>query len=77
MKTNLTLKLDEELVRAARVLAAQQNTSISQLMTEQLQKIVESRQAYERAKKRALKRLRNGMDLNFTPPRSRDELHER
>ena len=35
------------------------------------------RKAYRRARKRALARLREGMDLRWTPPRSRDELHQR
>jgi hypothetical protein len=35
------------------------------------------RKAYRHARKRALARLREGMDLRWTPPRSRDELHQR
>jgi hypothetical protein len=35
------------------------------------------RKIYRRARKRALARLREGIDLRWTPPRSRDELHER
>ncbi len=32
---------------------------------------------YERAKKRALARLKKGFDLGFVKPKSRDELHDR
>lgn len=32
------------------------------------------RKAYRRARKRAL--AREGLDLRWTPPRSRDEIHE-
>lgn len=77
MKTNVTLKVEDKLLREVRILAAEQNTSISGLLAEQLEKLIEDRRSYERAKKRALKRLREGLDLHFTPPRSRDELHER
>jgi hypothetical protein len=35
------------------------------------------RKAYRRARKRALARLREGTDLRWTPPRSREQLHER
>jgi len=42
-----------------------------------LEQIVRERKTYERARKRALARLREGLDLRWTPPRSRDELHER
>jgi hypothetical protein len=33
--------------------------------------------SYRRARTRALARLRDGMDLRWTPARSRDEIHER
>jgi hypothetical protein len=35
------------------------------------------RKAYRRARKRALALLREGMDLRWTPARSRCDLHER
>jgi hypothetical protein len=35
------------------------------------------RKTYRRARKRALARLREGMHLGWTAPRSRDEIHER
>ena len=77
MKTNITLKVDADLLRQARILAAEENTSVSQLLAEQLRKVVESRKAYERAKRRAFKLVDEGFDGKWTPPRSRDELHER
>jgi hypothetical protein len=77
MKTNLTLKLDSALIREARVLAAKKGTSISALMAEHLEGIVRDSRNYERAKKRALARLREGMDLDWQRPGSRDEIHER
>ena len=77
MKTNITLKLDSGLLREAKILAAEEGTSISALLTARLEQIVRERKTYERARKRALARLREGMDLNWTPPFSRDELHER
>lgn len=77
MKTNVTLKLDADLLREARVLAAEEGRSISRLLTDQLEGLVRERKAFERARKRALARLRGGLDLQWTPPESRDELHER
>jgi hypothetical protein len=77
MKTNITLKLDASLLREIRVLAAEEGTSISALLAARLEQIVRERKTYERARKRALARLREGMDLHWTPTRSRDELHER
>ena len=77
MKANITLKLDTTLLREIRVLAAEEGTSISALLAARLEQIVRERKTFERARKRALARLREGLDLQWTPPRSRDELHER
>jgi hypothetical protein len=77
MKTNVTLKLDADLLREVRVLAAEEDTSISAMLAARLEQIVRERKTYHRARKRALARLREGMDLGWTPARSRDELHER
>jgi hypothetical protein len=77
MKANITLKIDSDLLRAAKVLAAEDGTSISAMMSARLEQMVRERRTYERARKRALARLRDGIDLQWTPPRTRDELHER
>jgi len=77
MKTNITLKLDTELLREVRILAATEGTSISALLTERLEKMVRERKAYNRARPRALERLKQGFDLRWRPPSTRAELHER
>jgi hypothetical protein len=77
MKTNITLKIEADLLREARVLAAEEGTSISALLATRLEQIVRERKGYDLARKRALARLRKGFDLHWTPPSSRDELHER
>jgi len=77
MKRNVTLKLDAELLKEARVLAAEQGNSISGMLADKLEELVRERAGYNRARKRALARLRVGMDLGWTRPGSRDELHER
>ena len=77
MKTNITLKIEADLLREARILAAEEGTSISALLATRLEEAVRERKGYHQARRRALARLRTGFDLNWTPPRSRDELHER
>jgi hypothetical protein len=77
MKTNVTLKLDADLLREARVLAAEEGRSLSALLTERLESMVRERKAFDKARRRALARLRDGFDLRWTPPKSRDEVHER
>ena len=76
MKANITLKLDKALLREARVLAAEEGTSISALLAARLEQVVRERQTYKRARKRAMARLREGLDLQWTRSRSRGELHE-
>ena len=77
VKTNITLKLDSDLLREAKVLAAEDGTSVSALLAARLEQIVRERKSYERARKRALALLRQGLDLRWSPPNSRDELHQR
>ena len=77
MKSNLTVKLDADLLREIRVLAAQEDTSISALLSAVIEKMVRERRAYDGAKIRPLRRLKAGLALDWKRPRSRDELHER
>lgn len=77
MKTNITLKLDSSLLRAAKILAAEDGTSISAMLAARLEQIVRERKTFHRARRRAMARLREGMNLQWTPAQSRDELHER
>jgi hypothetical protein len=77
MKANITLKLDAEILREARILAAAEGLSVSALLAAKLDEIVRQRKGYDRARKRAVARLRKGFDLRWTPARSRDELHDR
>jgi hypothetical protein len=77
MKTNVTLKLDADLLREARVLAAEEGRSVSALLTVRLEELIRERKSFDKARRRALARLRQGLNLQWTPPRSRDELHER
>ena len=76
-KSNITLSVEADLLRDARILAARRGTSVSRLVAEELERLVRQDRAYEVAKRRALRRLEGGFDLGWTPPASRDELHER
>lgn len=76
-KTNITLKLDAELLRSIKVLAAQRGTSVSALLAEKLEEIVRKGDEYDRAMKRSIAIMREGWNLGWKKPKSRDELHER
>jgi hypothetical protein len=77
MKTNVTLKIEADLLQEARVLAAGEGSSISALLATRLEEAVRERKGYNQARRSALTRLRSGFDLRWTPSRSRGELHER
>jgi hypothetical protein len=76
-RTNITLSVDSELLREARILAAREGTSVSRLLADRLEEIIRRNKDYETAKRRALARLRTGFRLESTPPPSRDALNER
>ena len=77
MKANITLKVDADLLREARIMAASEGTSVSALLAARLEEIVRERKNYDAARKRALGLLKQGFDLGWSPPPSREELHER
>lgn len=77
MRRNVTLKIDADRLREARVMAAEEGRSVSALPTDRLESMVRERRAFDRARRRALARLGRGIDLRWSPPSTRDELHER
>jgi hypothetical protein len=74
---NVTLSIDEDLLREVRMLAAQEGASVSRLRANQLEELIRRHKAYDAAKHRALSRLRGGHRLDCVSPPSRDALHER
>jgi predicted transcriptional regulator len=76
-KTNITLKLDADLLRRVKVIAAERGTSVSAIMAAELHEMIAKEDAYEEAKRRAMALMREGWNLGWKKPKSRDELHER
>jgi len=77
MKTNITLRIEQQLIREGRILAAERGTSVSRMLEKQLEELVRTEKGYEAARRRALRRIETGYDLGWTPPQDRDELHDR
>lgn len=78
MKRNLTVELDVETIRKAKVLAARRDTSVSRLVADEIERLVGDADEYERAKADALEMLAQGWDLGSNGRLvGRDELHER
>jgi hypothetical protein len=65
--------LTPDLERALLHLSVQDRAHLAQVLLESL----EPKPDYAAAKARALARLEHGYDLDWAPPASRDELHDR
>ncbi len=78
-KQNVTLSIPKDVLRKAKMQAIEQNTSLSNLLTQALIDIVEQADQYELAKERHLAWLEHGADLGTEGhiSWSREELHER
>lgn len=76
-KQNLTVSLDQQTIRKARIVAARRSTSISGLVAHQIEILVGEEEAYERAERQAMALLDQGFHLGGGTRVSRDELHER
>jgi len=74
---NLTLTLDNELIREVRVLAARRGMSISALLRQELARLVRESAAYDVAHSAARRRLGRGSHLGGGPLPDREELHDR
>ena len=75
--TNITIKVDADLARDAKVFAARHGTSLSRLVARQLERLVREDQVYAASTRRALARLRRGYDMGGGDPLSREEVHDR
>ena len=69
--------MSDDLIRKARVLAAERNLSVSGLLREELRRLVEERDRYRDARELALRRLAQGEHLGGDPLPRREELYER
>lgn len=73
-KRNLTLSLPEDLIRSAKVLAAQRGTSLNAMVRDSLERLVSSQDDYRAAVERILAR---GALFRSTRKVSREELYDR
>jgi Family of unknown function (DUF6364) len=75
-KRNLTVQLDDDVIHRAKIVAAKRGTSVSGLVTQQLERLAEADERYDDAQRRAEQALgrtkaRGGRQW------SRDDLHRR
>lgn len=77
---NITLAIPQDLLLKARLLAVKRQTSVSSLLTQALERLVQQDEdAYAHARQRHLQRLEQGADLgtNGLILSERDGLHDR
>ena len=76
MTRNLTLRLDEAVVKDAKRAAVEADQSLSKWVAELIQQTLSQDAAFERAKRRAVTRMKKGFRLGGKPL-ARESLHER
>jgi hypothetical protein len=76
---NITLSIPKEVLRKAKLIAVQRQTSLSRLLTQALLEIISNEEGYEHHRRIHLALLERSVDLGTQGNISwkRDELHER
>ena len=77
MKQNITLSVDKELIQKAKILAARRQTSVSRMLSMEIEKLVSESEQYERARKSAFSHIKTGFHLGGEIKVTREELHDR
>jgi HSP90 family molecular chaperone len=76
---NITLSIPKEVLVKVKVIAARRQTSVSRMLSQMLERLVQQEDAYDRASRRHVEWLEAGADLGTRGEilTRRDELHER
>ena len=74
---NVTITLDEEVARWARIKAAEEDTSVSRLVGEMLREKMMNEQSYQSSMKRYLARKPRPLSSRRVKYPTREEIHER
>jgi len=74
-RRNLTVQLDEETIRQAKILAAERGTSVSGLVARELEQLVARNARYEEAMRRAIELMAESVPRGGRIWR-RDDLYE-
>ena len=76
MTKNVTLRLNEDLLRAAKHRAVEEDVSLSRWIANVVEKEVGRRESFAKCRERALARLEKGYHLGGKPL-TREQMHER
>ncbi len=75
-KRNLTIQLDDDVIHRAKVAAAKRGTSVSGLVTQELERLVKADERYEDAQRRAEQAMGRAQSRGGRRW-ARDDLHQR
>jgi len=74
---NVTITLEEDVLRWAKIWAARHDTSVSRMLGEELRRKMLSEEQYDRARRRFQARVPKQLKPANTPYPSRESLYER
>lgn len=78
-RQNITLSVPKDLLRKAKITAAERGTSVTALVIELLREEMELEREYSEAQKRELETMEGGLDYRIPPPGRRwhrSDLHD-
>ncbi len=76
MLKNITLKIDDQILRRVRHLAVDENKSVSAWVSELIARALHEADEYEQVRREAIDSLHGGFHLGGRPL-SREEVHDR
>jgi len=77
MKQNITLSIDRDLLRKVKHVAVERGKSVSRLLAEHLEYLVQHDEEYERARRKAVGLMKSGLKLGGKIRSTHNDLHER
>jgi len=77
MKQNISLSIEKSLIKKSKIIAAQRETSVSKMLSDELERLIQSAEQYELAKRKAFANLKKGFHFGGKITASREALHER
>ncbi len=77
MTRNLTIQLDENTIKKARIVATRRSISLSRLVSDEISKAAEAEDYWLTAKRTALSQLNNPFHLGGNKLPTRESLYDR
>lgn len=77
MSSNITLRLDDKVIRRIKHIAVERNTSVSAWVGELVKQAVDELDGFEDARQRALRCMARPVSVSSADVLSREQRHER